>query len=1034
MKRTLSLLLALCLVFTLLPFGAAAEETPEEDYILIRDYFDLYDISMDMAGNYMLVNDIDLTAALDVGGDLYSAEGWVALGYSADKTKRVDFTGTIDGNGHSIRGLRCDGDGAGFVWSNKGTIQNLTIASGEIHASGARAGTIAVYNYGLIDNCHSYVNVTMEGEPDGAMQGGGITSGNYNSGIITHSSNRGNVLINDTTAREYCYRYAGGIAGFNYGTIDQVWNNGAISVTSKNWSGGTSSHDFHGALAGGIVGVTLSSNSGTANPLKVTNAYNTGAITATNASTNFYAYAIAGGIVGAYDPYNFKDAENRVFENCYSAGLSSATSGKSGYDYCGGICGYVGSGYVKDLVNCYYLNSNEQGVGNVTTDSCKSLSDGLMKRQNSFVGFDFETVWRMGTGGYLYPVIALHNHVLDHVDAVEATCSESGMMEHWVCTECGALFADPFGKQQVSEEALLIPAGHNYEEIIFEPTCTEEGYTVHRCKLCGSQYVDSYIAKLGHNLVTEDEVPPTCTEDGRTAGTYCSRCDYVVSGGEIIPATGHTWDEGRVTTEPTADEDGVMTYTCITCGAKRTEPILRKPVIKTQPASKTAAVGENVLFTVKATGSELTYQWQYKKDGSASWSNSTSTGCKTATLTVKATEARNGMQFRCVIKNAVGTATSSAATLTAITKPSITTQPASKTAYAGDNVTFTVKASSSKLTYQWQYKKAGATSWSNSTSKGNKTATLTVEATVARDGMQFRCVVKNIAGTATSSAATLTVLSAPSITTQPTSKTANTGDTVKFTVKATGSDLTYQWQYRKAGSSSWYKSTSTGSQTSTLTVEATTARHGMQFRCVIKNGLGTATSNAATLSVPTAPSITTQPVSKTANEGDTVKFTVKATGSDLTYQWQYRKAGSSTWYDSASKGNKTATLTVSATAARNGMQFRCVVKNDLGTATSRAVKLTVPSAPAITTQPTNKTASVGGTVKFTVKATGTDLTYQWQYKKAGSSTWYNSTSTGCDTATLTISATAARNGMQFRCIIKNDLGKVTSNAATLTVK
>ncbi len=93
----------------------------------------------------------------------------------------------------------------------------------------------------------------------------------------------------------------------------------------------------------------------------------------------------------------------------------------------------------------------------------------------------------------------------------------------------------------------------------------------------------------------------------------------------------------------------------------------------------------------------------------------------------------------------------------------------------------------------------------------------------------------------------------------------------------------------------------------------------------------------------------------------------------------------------------------------------------------------LPPAPKITKQPTSVTATLGTTAKFTVKATGGDLSYQWQYKKAGSSTWYNSTSTGNKTATLTVEATAARNGMQFRCIVKNSLGTATSNAAKLTV-
>ena len=135
-------------------------------------------------------------------------------------------------------------------------------------------------------------------------------------------------------------------------------------------------------------------------------------------------------------------------------------------------------------------------------------------------------------------------------------------------------------------------------------------------------------------------------------------------------------------------------------------------------------------------------------------------------------------------------------------------------------------------------------------------------------------------------------------------------------------------------------------------------------------------------------------------------------------------------------GNKTATLRVTAEKARNGQQYRCVIKNAVGQVISDPATLTTAeqAVPLIMVQPTNKTAAVGDTVKFTVQATGGNLTYQWQFKAAGTSTWYNSSMTGAKTATLQVSATAARSGQQYRCIVTNALGTVTSDAAKLTVK
>lgn len=63
---------------------------------------------------------------------------------------------------------------------------------------------------------------------------------------------------------------------------------------------------------------------------------------------------------------------------------------------------------------------------------------------------------------------------------------------------------------------------------------------------------------------------PTCTEKGVKTYT-CMECGYERT--EEVKANGHSWDEGVVTTEPTCTENGVRTYTCTVCDATRTEPI-----------------------------------------------------------------------------------------------------------------------------------------------------------------------------------------------------------------------------------------------------------------------------------------------------------------------------------------------------------------------------------------------------------------------------------------------------------------------------
>ena len=93
---------------------------------------------------------------------------------------------------------------------------------------------------------------------------------------------------------------------------------------------------------------------------------------------------------------------------------------------------------------------------------------------------------------------------------------------------------------------------------------------------------------------------------------------------------------------------------------------------------------------------------------------------------------------------------------------------------------------------------------------------------------------------------------------------------------------------------------------------------------------------------------------------------------------------------------------------------------------------TVVSAPTIGTQPADKSVTEGETATFTVNATGSDLSYQWQQNTNGSA-WTDII--GETNATYTIATTTMNiNGTQYRCVVSNSAGSVTSNAATLTVK
>ena len=342
------------------------------------------------------------------------------------------------------------------------------------------------------------------------------------------------------------------------------------------------------------------------------------------------------------------------------------------------------------------------------------------------------------------------------------------------------------------------------------------------------------------------------------------------------------------------------------------------PSITTQPANLTVNAPGSASFSVVATGdAPLSYQW--RRNGvdiggatSASYALNPTAGTD------------NGATFDVVISNAVGTVTSTAATLTVHVPASITTQPANLTVTAPGAANFSVVAAGdAPISYQWRRNGvdiAGAT-----------TSSYTLASTAVEDsGSQFSVVVSNAYGTVTSATATLTVHVTPSITTSPASVTVVAPGSATFTVVASGT-APFNYQWRRNG-------VEIGGATGASYVLNPTAGtdNGATFDVVVSNAVGTATSAAATLTVHVAPSITTQPANSTVTSPASATFSVVASGSTLSYQW--RRNGV------AIDGATSASYVLNPTAITdNGATFDVVVSNAAGTVTSSAATLTVNS-------------------------------------------------------------------------------------------
>ena len=192
---------------------------------------------------------------------------------------------------------------------------------------------------------------------------------------------------------------------------------------------------------------------------------------------------------------------------------------------------------------------------------------------------------------YTEVIEALGHDLVKH-DAKAPTCTEKGWKEYETCKRCD---------YTTYEE--LAALGHDWDDgvVTVEPTCTTPGVKTYTCQNDKSHTYDEALVALGHDIVKHEAKAPTCTEKGWEAYETCTRCDYttykelaalghkeeiipavaptceetgltegkkcsvcdeILVPQEVVPATGHDWDDGVITREPTAEKEGEKTYTC----------------------------------------------------------------------------------------------------------------------------------------------------------------------------------------------------------------------------------------------------------------------------------------------------------------------------------------------------------------------------------------------------------------------------------------------------------------------------------------
>lgn len=308
-----------------------------------------------------LEKDLDL-GARQVNGTLTAGTAWEPVGTK----KEAKFTGTFEGNNHTIRGVyvKKEGEFAG-IFGNSDTIQNLTVSSSYIEATGGCAGGIvAAVREGNLVNCHNKNTIVVAklkvtggvaGQSTGAKVQQCTNSGEIISKAEKASGGAGGIvgLITAGTSVSDCKNFGkinskgarnGGIVGQSEGNIEKCMNFGIID-------GGMYSNGYGntGGIAGHSSGTIIKCiNKGNINVKGVQNGGIAGGI---GTAGTIIKCINTGNINGDFQNGGIVGGLNGTVEQCYNSGTIN------GINRLGGICGIICNMYESTIKNCYNTGS-----------------------------------------------------------------------------------------------------------------------------------------------------------------------------------------------------------------------------------------------------------------------------------------------------------------------------------------------------------------------------------------------------------------------------------------------------------------------------------------------------------------------------------------------------------------------------------------------------------------------------------------------------------------------------------------------------
>lgn len=390
-------------------------------------------------------------------------------------------------------------------------------------------------------------------------------------------------------------------------------------------------------------------------------------------------------------------------------------------------------------------------------------------------------------------------------------------------------------------------------------------------------------------------------------------------------------------------------------------------VINTGTTSN-VAIGQTVtLSCVISPGTGNTFTWYYGPVGDVAHSTQVSAN-SSSTYSFTAAATSGGTYWASVSRSDDGCVSRTNAYTVNVCIPTITTQPAASTMInSGQQLTLTVAANTSGLTYQWYVGTSGTTTTPIANATG---ASVTVSP--ASNTNYWVKVTGTCGQSVNSNTAAVTICVPPSITAQPAPNSYIVrGANVNLAVTAAGNGLTYQWYQGTSGNTS----TPLAATTPGLTIAPI---NPIDYWVKVTGTCGSVNSNTAHVSVCTTPVINTQPASTSTFSGSSATLTVsasEATGETLHYQW-YKNSSTPVGTDSATLNTGALTADTTFYVHITASSGTCAVDSSTATVSMCPLPQSVTGAP-------NQNTTPGQTVRLQLGSMPGATAYMWYAGTSG---------------------------------------------------